>query len=245
MKYSIVIPAYNEEKRIGKTIETIWDYFAKKGPEFEVIISDDGSCDSTVKVIQKSQQKYKNLILLEGRHSGKGLAIRRGMEAASGEIILFTDTDLATPISEFEKFLPKFEAGSDVVIGSRGMTRVGAPLPRLIMAWGLIFLAKIFLGLNFSDTQCGFKAFKKEALTKILPKLKIHGGDKVVAGARVTASFDLELLFLAKKLKLKISEVPVEWYHQASKAVRVVIESVLTLIDIFKIRICNFQGKYS
>lgn len=245
MKISIVIPTYNEEKRIGKTIETVENFLKKLGQDFEVIVADDGSQDLTVETVKQVQKKYNNLVLLEEKHKGKGLTVKAGMEKASGDIVLFTDADLATPISEFEKFEEKFATGADIVIGSRGIKREGAPLIRWIMAWGLNFLAKIILRLNFADTQCGFKAFRKETLRKILPKLKIYSGAKETSGSRVTASFDLELLFLAKKLKFKTREVLIVWEHKASKAVRPGIESLATLVDIFKIRFYSLVGGYS
>jgi len=243
-KISIVVPTYNEEKRIEKTIEKITTFFKNSGEDFEIIVSDDGSTDKTLEIVKSFQKIYPNLILLEGKHKGKGLTVKSGMEKATGKIILFTDADLATPISEFEKLAGIFEAGADIVIGSRGVKREGAPAIRWIMAWGLNFLAKIFLGLKFADTQCGFKAFRKQALAKILPKLRIYKEGRQIKGARVTASFDLELLYLAKKAKFKIREVRVSWEHKASKAVRPAIESVVTLLDIFKIRINNLLGRY-
>lgn len=245
MRISIVIPAYNEEKRIGKTVEIVWRFFENLNYDFEIIVSDDGSTDKTIENLRTLKQKYQNLILLEGQHKGKGLTLKAGMEAATGDIVLFTDADMATPISEFAKLARIFEVGADVVIGSRGVRREGAPAIRWVMAWGLNLLAKIFLGLNLADTQCGFKAFRKQALTKILPRLRIYKEGKTIAGSRVTASFDLELLYLARKFKFKIREVRVLWEHKASKAVRPATESVITLVDIFKIRINNLLGKYS
>lgn len=245
MKISIVVPTYNEQKRIGKTVETIEDFFQRRGYDFEIIVSDDGSKDNTCELVENLQTKYQNLILLKNSHTGKGITVKTGMERATGEVVLFTDADLATPISEFAKFEKKFEKGADVVIGSRGVKREGAPVIRWIMAWGLNFLSRIILRLNFADTQCGFKAFRKEALAKILPKLKIYSANRQIKGSRVSASFDLELLFVAKKFKFKIRQVQVLWEHKASKAVRPGIESLATLVDILKIRFYSLTGGYS
>lgn len=244
MKTSVVIPTYNEQKRIEKTVNAIWRFLGEKDHSFEIIVSDDGSNDGTCEVVKKLRPKFHNLILLENKHSGKGMTLITGMKAAKGEIVLFTDADLATPITEFEKFLPKFGAGNDVVIGSRGFKREKAPPLRLIMSWVFNFFVRLFLPLNFSDTNCGFKAFKKKALEKILPRLKLYTSQKEIKGSRVSASFDLELLFIAKKQKFKIAEVPVLWHHQASKAVRPITESLLAFLDILKIRFYDFLGVY-
>lgn len=244
MQISIVVPTYNEEKRIGKTIERIFQFFKKISDNFEIIVSDDGSQDKTCKIVKNLKSKYKDLILLENKHLGKGMTVKAGMAEARGELVLFTDADLATPIEEFSKLKKEFAKGADVVVGSRGLKREGAPIIRYVLSWGFNFLVRVLLGLNFSDTNCGFKAFRKQALEKILPKLKLYSATYEISGSRVSASFDLELLYVAKKLKLKIREVKVLWYHKASKAVRPVVESLLTFIDIFKIRFNDLVGKY-
>lgn len=244
MKISVVIPTYNEAKKIVKTVEAIWQFFKKRGNDFEIIVSDDGSKDNTCEVIENLQTKYQNLILLKNSHTGKGITVKTGMEKAVGDVVLFTDADLATPIAEFDKFLKKFKVGSDIVIGSRGIARTGAPVLRWSMAIGLNLLARILLGLNFSDTQCGFKAFRKKSLLAILPKMLIFRRAGQTSYSRVTASFDLELLTIAKKAKFKIAEIPVDWQHKPSTAVRPITESLITLFEIFKIKLNDLKGLY-
>lgn len=244
MKISIVVPTYNEEKRIEKTIETVWQFFQQKNQDFEIIVADDGSVDKTLEIVKTLQKKYPNLVLLEGQHKGKGFTVKAGMEAAEGEIVLFTDADLATPISEFEKFAKKFEKGSDIVIGSRGIARTGAPVLRWMMALGLNVLARLLLGLDFSDTQCGFKAFRGKTIRAILPKMLLYKEGKQIVQTRVTASFDLELLMLAKKAKFKIGEIPVSWQHKPSAAVQAITESLITLLEILKIKLNDLKGRY-
>lgn len=241
---SVVIPAYNEEKSIGAaSLEKVEEYLRKRKYSWEVLVVDDGSTDKTVELAESYARKDPNFRILAEPHRGKGGTVIAGMLAAKGEIILFTDMDQATPIEELAKILPKFEEGYEVVIGSRS-GREGAPLVRKLMAMVFSLLRKIILGLPHKDTQCGFKAFKKEAAKAIFKKLKVFAGKKV-RGAAVTAGFDLEVLYIARKLGFRVAEVPVAWNYGERKKVNPVRDSLDAVKDILKVRVNSFLGKYN
>lgn len=243
-KLSVVIPAYNEAKNLKRgVLEEVGDYLKSIRLQYEVIIVDDGSVDQTKDLVEKFIQKNPLFKLIEVSHGGKANAVMTGMIKAGGEIILFTDMDQATPINQLEKFIPKFEEGSDAVIGSRAGRR-GAPLMRKLAAWGFSFLRNLILGLPFSDTQCGFKAFTKKAVEKIIPKIKSEWGVVHFKGGAVNAGFDVELLYLAKKYGFKIAEVPVEWNYVDTERVQVIKDAAAAIYDMLRIRINDFKGKY-
>jgi dolichyl-phosphate beta-glucosyltransferase len=235
---SVVIPAYNEEKRLKRTINEIFDYLSKKNFSFEVIVVNDGSKDKTSDVVRELMKKYQNLTLIENKENkGKGWVVRQGMMKAKGKLRLFTDADNSTPISEIEKFLIEFEKGADIVIGSRELK--GAildppqPLFRRFMGEGFKILRKIILGLwEIQDTQCGFKCFKSEVVEKIFPKCKIN-----------RFAFDPEILILAKRENYKIKEIPVYWRNDLESKVK--FNSIFNMAkDLFKIRLNLIFGKY-
>lgn len=243
-KISIVIPAYNEEANLKKgVLDEVRDYLKDMDFSWEVVIVDDGSSDSSVELIKKYVLRNKNFKLIQNPHGGKANTVMTGMLEASGEIILFTDMDQATPINQLEKFLPKFEEGADIVIGSRH-GREGAPLTRKLAAWGFSVLRGIILGLPFKDTQCGFKAFSKEVVDKIIPKIKDEWGVVHFKGGAVNAGFDVELLYLAKKYGFKITEVDVEWNYVDTERVQIIKDALAAIYDMFRIRINDLRGKY-
>lgn len=244
MKLSVIIPAYNEEKNLKNgVLDEVGDYLKKLGISFEIIIVDDGSSDQSVELIKKFISKFKNFSLIQNSHGGKANAVMTGMLKAAGEIVLFTDMDQATPINQIEKFLPKFEEGYDIVIGSRH-GRKGAPLIRKLSAWGFSVLRAIILGLPFKDTQCGFKAFSKESVAKIIPKIKSEWGVVHFKGGAVNAGFDVELLYLAKKYGFRIAEVGVEWNYVDTERVQVFKDALAAIYDMFRIRWNDLGGKY-
>ncbi len=244
IKLSVVIPSYNEEKNLQRgVLSEVGSYLAGQGFSFEAIVVDDGSSDSSVELIKRYIEKNRNFKLIQNSHGGKANAVMTGMLRAVGEIILFTDMDQATPINQIEKFMPKFKEGLDIVIGSRH-GRKGAPLVRKLSAWGFSLLRAIILGLPFKDTQCGFKAFSKESVDKILPKIKSEWGVVHFKGGAVNAGFDVELLYLAKKYGFKIAEVPVEWNYVDTERVQVVKDALAAIYDMFRIRWNDLVGKY-
>ena len=242
---SVVIPAYNEEKNLKrKVLEEVWEYLSKQKYTWEVLIVDDGSTDKTVRLVEEFIRKGRiGIKLLKEKHRGKGGTVIAGMLQAKGDYALFTDMDQATPISEVEKFLPKFKAGCDVVIASRS-GREGAPIVRKLMAYGFMLLRTLILKLPYKDTQCGFKAFKTDSAKKIFKKLKIFNESNIVSGASVSAGFDLEILYIARKLGLKIAEVNVSWSHKDTERINPIRDSYEGLRDLLKVRVNAILGKY-
>jgi len=242
---SVVIPCYNEEKnlRLG-VLEKVAKFLKTKNYSWEVIIVDDGSEDKSRKLIKKFLKKNPQFNLIENSHQGKGPAVITGVLASQGQYILFADLDQATPITEVGKLLPWFEKGFDLVIGSREAKRKGAPIVRLLMAKGFIFIRNFILGLGIADTQCGFKAFKRKSAQDIFERLKVYGKRKRVEGAKVSAGFDIELLLIAQKRGYQIKEVPVEWFYQETRRVNPLRDSWEGLKDLVKIKINEIKGLY-
>lgn len=244
---SVVIPSYNEMGNLQKGIlNKIQKYLDRQAYEYEVIVVDDGSTDDSREFIKKFTKEEKEFHLIENSHSGKAGAVTEGMLKARGDYILFTDMDQATPIEELEKVMPFIQKGFDVVIGSRSGNRKGAPLTRKIMAKSMMILRSTIVGLpEISDTQCGFKLFTKEATKKIFEKVKeSHHGFKTIHGSSVTAGFDIELLFIAKKMGFKIKEVPVDWLYVETRRVSPIKDSVEGFFELFKIRKNINSGRY-
>lgn len=241
---SVVIPAYNEENSIKRRVlEKVNDYLKKQDYSWEVLVVDDGSQDRTAELSKKFAEAHENFKVLKEGHRGKGGTVIAGMLAANGEVILFSDMDQATPIDQLEVVLPKIREGYDVVIGSR-TGRKGAPLIRKIMAYGFSLLRLIVLRLPFKDTQCGFKAFRKDAAGEIFKRMKIFKEKNKTEGASVSAGFDLEILYIARKLNLKVAEVPVIWHHQEGTKVDPIKDSIEGFRDLIKVRLNALQGKY-
>lgn len=244
MKISIVIPSYNEENNIRTgSLSGMIDYLNEQDYSWEIIVVDDGSTDKTADLAEKFAKNHKNVTVLREPHRGKGGTVIAGMLKAKGDIVIFDDMDQATPIDQLEKILPKFLEKFDIVIGSRS-GREGAPFIRKTMAWGFSTLRNIVLQLPYKDTQCGFKAFTKSASEKIFKRLQIFNEKQAQSGASVSAGFDLEILYVARKLKLKVAEVPVVWHHKEGTKVNPIKDSWEGFRDLMKVRINALQGKY-
>ncbi|MBI2611191.1 glycosyltransferase [Candidatus Gottesmanbacteria bacterium] len=243
---SVVIPCYNEERniRLG-ALEKVEHFMNKKNYSWEVVIVDDGSTDESKNLVKDFIKDNKNFHLIEGEHHGKAITVIIGMLHAKGKYKLFTDLDQATPISELEKLLDFASRGYDVVIGSRNSQRPGAPIFRLLMARGFMSLRNIILNLGISDTQCGFKLFTREASEAIFKRVMVYKDNRKIEGSTVTAGFDVEVLFIAKKLGHKIKEVPVEWHYQETRRVNPLNDSIKGLIDLLKIRLNSLKGLYA
>lgn len=244
---SVVIPAYNEETniRLG-SLDKVSRYLEKQPYSWEIIIVNDGSTDNTPTLIKEFIGNNDVFNLINNPHQGKAATVITGMLAARGKYVLFTDLDQATPLSQIEKLLPWFERGYDVVIGSRKGRREGAPFLRRLMASGFRILRTLMLGLRgISDTQCGFKAFRRAAAHAIFSKLAIYGKMEIVSGSMVTAGFDIEMLFIASMLGFSIKEVPVEWHYVETRRVNPLKDSWQGLVDIVRIRLNAHRGVYS
>ena len=238
---SIVIPAYNEEPRLGRALSRIREYFASKPAGMagiEIVVVDDGSTDGTARVAQDWTRQIPSLRLLSnGENRGKGYSVRQGMLGARGRIALFTDADLSAPIEESEKLLAAIHAGNDAAIGSRALDRslIFGHQSRLREVAGMIFngFVRIATGLPFHDTQCGFKAFVRERCRIVFEQQRIEG-----------FGFDPEILFLAGRHGLRTAEVPVRWAHDPGTKVRVLRDSWLMLGDLGHIRWNWLLGRY-
>jgi dolichyl-phosphate beta-glucosyltransferase len=240
---SVVIPAYKEEKNIKSgALGDVYDYLKKQEYSWEVLVVDDSSPDDTAMLAEEFAKKHKGFRILREPHRGKGGTVLTGLKNARGEVVLFTDMDQATPLNQVEKLLPKFKSGYDVVIGSR-KGRKGEPPIRKLMAYGFIILRTIILQLPQKDTQCGFKAMNQKAIDTLLPRLS--GYMQVDENRRVTASFDLELLFVARKMGLRIAEAQVDWHHIASERVNPITDSIDALKGMIKVRLNSLAGKYN
>lgn len=242
---SVVIPCYNEEANLERgVLNQVENYLKKQDYQSEVIVSDDGSTDKSSQLLEKFIKYHSRFKLLENPHAGKPYAVKAGVMKTKGEIVLFTDMDQSTPLSEIEKLLPFFAKGFDVVIGSRGTVRKKAPWYRQIMAKGFLFIRSLILLPNIIDTQCGFKAFKRAVAQDLFSSLKIYGPTKKeVKGGRVTA-FDVELLFLAGKKGHKTAEVSVQWQFEAAKRVNYLKESYLMAKEILRVKFNNWRRYY-
>ena len=243
-KISVVIPAYNEERSIKKgSLDEVWNFLKKQRYDWEVIIVDDASTDRTLFLSQNFAKTHNGIKVFAEPHRGKGGSVIAGMLKTTGNIVIFCDMDQATPIEEFEKFIPKFEEGYDIVIGLRS-GRKGAPLIRKLMAYGFSVLRTIILRLPYKDTQCGFKAFKKEASEKIFSKMQVFSEKSKARGAAVSAGFDLEVLYLARKLGFRVAEVPVRWFHKETERINPIKDSFEGLRDLLKVKLNALEGKY-
>lgn len=248
---SVVIPAYNEEYNLRTgVLDGIYDYLKDQDYSWEIIVVDDGSTDKTYSLASRFAQKHSEVSVLKEPHRGKGGTVIAGMLKAKGEIVLFTDMDQATPIDQLDKVLPKFSGGLpagrqgyDIVIGSRH-GREGAPIIRKSMAYGFSLLRYLVLRLPYKDTQCGFKAFTRESARKIFGKMKIFNKKMTTQGSSVSAGFDLEVLYLARKLDYKVAEVSVDWHHKEGTKVNPIKDSWEGLRDLIKVRFNALSGKY-
>lgn len=238
---SIVIPAFNEEKRLPRALGILGDYFAagKNGAgEIEILVVDDGSADRTARITEEWAQKMPWIRLVSnGTNRGKGYSVRHGMLEARGRIALFTDTDLSSPIQESEKLLAAIRDGNDVAIGSRALDRslIAVRQARLRELAGIIFngFVRLFTGLRFHDTQCGFKAFVREPSRIVFEQQRILG-----------FGFDPEILFLAQRHGLRAAEVPVRWAHDPASKVHVLYDSMRMFGDLIFIRWNWLLGRY-
>lgn len=236
---TLVIPAYNEERRLPQTLESVNKYLQQQSYSYEVIVVDDGSTDRTsqiVKNFQKNQPRF-GLIVLH-RNRGKGCAVRTGILQSRGRFVIFTDADLSMPIKEVEKLLPLLEQGYDIVIGSRkhAGSRIIVPQSRMRR-----FMGRIYHGLNrwlgikdVQDIPCGFKGFRREAAKHIF-----------LTGRLNRFSFDAEVLYLAqRKFHLRWTQVPVECKHTCGSTINLFRDPFVMILDLFRVKLYDVRGLY-
>jgi len=245
---SVVIPAYNEERRLPQTLQSIVDYLARQAYSNEVIVVDDGSDDNTGQVVDSFRAAHSTVTLIRNEHRGKGYAIRTGVLAAHGNIILLFDADSSTPIEEIAELLPWFERGYGIVIGSRegaGARRIKEPFYRHLMGRVFNLIVRLLTVRGIQDTQCGFKAFRDDVAHEIFSRTHLYrDSSQPVAGAMVTA-YDVEVLFLGQKLGHKIKEIPVEWRYGTESKVNPLKDSWRNLRDVLLVRWNDLRGRYA
>jgi dolichyl-phosphate beta-glucosyltransferase len=234
---SIIIPSYNEELRLPATLDRIASYLQTDGRAAEVLVVDDGSNDRTAAVAEAFRSKIALLrVVSNGVNRGKGYSVRHGMQEARGRIALFTDADLSAPIEEAGKLLAALET-YDVAIGSRAMDRslISVHETPFREFAGIIFnkIVRIILWLPFVDTQCGFKAFRRERCSILFEQQRIE-----------RFGFDPELLYLARHHGLHAVEIPVRWGHSPATKVNMWRDSIEMFIDVFTIRWNALRGRY-
>lgn len=233
-----MIPAYNESARIGATLERVLDYVREQRWDAEIIVVNDGSRDNTLEVVHGFIPRYPGLRVLKNPgNRGKGYSVRNGMLNATGEILLFSDADMSSPIEEAPKLLQPIAEGADVVIGSRWLRSElqtqRQPWYRQMFGRAFNLVLRVVLGLSYADTQCGFKAFKRSAAQRIFACQKIERW-----------GFDAELLFLAKRFDFRVAEVPVAWAHSTGTRMSYFRDGIRMVWEMFKVRWYSWTGGY-
>ncbi len=233
---SIIIPAYDEERRLPNSLNLIFSFLSKQEFEAEVLVVDNGSVDRTAEIVRDLSKDYPNLSLLREEIAGKGLAVRRGMLEAKGEYRFICDADLAMPIEEVLRFLPPEQIDYDIAIGSReapGAIRYNEPQYRHWIGRVFNYIVRILAVPGFMDTQCGFKCFRGDIAADLFDVQLLDGW-----------TFDVEVLFIALKRGYKIIEVPINWYYFPGSRVHVIRDSIKMFLDLFKIRLNWLKNLY-
>lgn len=233
---SLVVPAYNEEKRLPATLAKMHAFLSQQPFDCQVLVVDDGSADGTAGVVEAAMAGFPQLRLLREPHRGKGHAVRKGMLAASGHHVMFCDADLSMPIEELPKFPAALEGPYGIAIASRevpGARRIGEPSHRHLMGRVFNLIVRLLAVPGLQDTQCGFKCFTREAAQRIF-------GLQVVDGF----GFDVEVLYIARKLGIGITEVPIDWYHSPSSRVDPIRDTVRMFNDVLLVRSNDRRGLY-
>lgn len=247
-RLSLVIPAYNEASNLRRDIlKQVADYLTGQPDPYEVLVVDDGSQDDTASLVEAFAREHPSFAVLRERHQGKAMAVRAGVLAARGRYVLFADLDLSTPLTYIEPFLELLDGGWDIVIASReakGGARLGVPPHRRAMGKVFSLLVRLLLLPGIHDSQCGFKAFRREVAHDLFRSLRVFQAEAgQVRGPRVTA-FDVELLLLARKKGYTIREVPVLWRHVETKRVNPVLDSYRMLREVLTIWWNDRRGRY-
>jgi dolichyl-phosphate beta-glucosyltransferase len=238
LTHSFILPAYNESERLTASIPKVLEYVRDRGLSAEIIVVNDGSTDSTADVVRQFAVANPIIVLLENPgNRGKGYSVRNGMLHANGAVALFTDADLSSPITEADKLFAALANGADVAIGSRWLKRElqTERQPVLRQLYGRLFNLglRIVLGLGYRDTQCGFKAFTRNAVQMVFTHQRVERW-----------GFDPELLFLARKFRLKTVEVPVEWAHDHRSKINPLRDGIRMVLEVLEVRWNDLLGRY-
>jgi dolichyl-phosphate beta-glucosyltransferase len=238
-KYSIVIPAYNEGQRITMTLDKVLAYIGQQGWNAEVVVVDDGSRDNTAAIVCSYAERHPAVRLLQNPgNRGKGYSVRHGMLNAGGDLLLFSDADLSSPIQEATKLFAALAEGAEVAIGSRWLRSElqteRQPFYRQLFGRVFNLHLRFLLGLRFKDTQCGFKAFTARAAQTLFPRQKVERW-----------GFDPELLFLARKFGLPVHEIAVEWAHDNRSKISYLKDGLRMGVETLKVRWYSLTGQYA
>ena len=233
---SIIIPVFNEEERIGATLNLVVNFLRTREYASEIVVSDDGSTDSTVSVVKQFINNGSNIKLLELAHHGKGWAIKNGMLSATGKHRFICDADLSMPIEQIERFFVNDSGCVEIAIGSREMPlsrRIGEPFSRRLMGRIYNILVKGMGVSGITDSQCGFQCFSGEQVFALFNKQTISG-----------FAFDVEILFLAQRAGITIREIDIDWYYMPDSKVRPILDSICMTWDLARIRwIHKFESR--
>jgi dolichyl-phosphate beta-glucosyltransferase len=233
---SVIIPAWNEERRMPVSLQRVAAFVEEQSYPIEIIVVDDGSEDATPAIVERFAQEHPSITLLRNPHGRKGAAVRAGIARGQGEYLVISDTDLSVPIEELSKFLPPALDGYDVAIASRevpGARRVDEPYYRHLMGRVYNLLVRLLVVPGIQDTQCGFKAFRREVARDVFAYQTIDGW-----------GFDVEILFIARRLGYRIVEVPVIWYYGTESKVSPVQDTLRMFRELLKVRRNARQGLY-
>ena len=233
---SVIVPAYNEERRIGPTLEKLVGYLTSRPFEWEVLVVDNGSDDATATVVESWASEVPQVRLESLPTAGKGLAVRHGMLRAEGKLRFMCDADMSMPVEHLDDFLDRMGEGYDIVIGSRqteGARRFDEPLVRHLMGRVFNRIVRVVAVGGFEDTQCGFKMFRGQTADEVFPRQRATG-----------FGFDVEVLFIARRRGASILEMPIDWHHEPSSKISPVADSVRMVMDTVLTRWRGLVGVY-
>jgi glycosyltransferase involved in cell wall biosynthesis len=247
VELTLVIPAYNEADRLPSTLQTVLTFLRNADFTWELLLADDGSVDGTPAIAAAAEMVDPNVHHLQLAHRGKAAAIREGVNAATGQFIIFTDADLSTPIEYVDQAFALLQAESDIVIGTREAPqsrRIGEPEYRHVMGRVYNAVVKFLVVPGINDTQCGFKGFRADVARDLFQSAQLYRNGPVPVRGPLVTGFDIELLFLARKRGYRIHELPVVWRHVKGSNVRPLIDTFRMLRDALQVRLNDLRGRY-